>query len=120
MSCNDEFLSLLASFPSSAEIRELNLYLDSPSEIRSFFSSMKFDFERLQADIINTQISGPAPFWKTSFQSDTCTIFISDSFFDLHFSGELSFEFHYEEDSDLPSSLDLISLDVDISPRYLL
>lgn len=120
MSCNDEFLSLVASYPSSAEIREVNLFLDSPSEIRSFFSSMKFDFDRLSADIINTEISGPAPFWKTSIHSDTCTIFISDNFHDLHFSGELSFEFHYDEDSDLPSSLDLISLDVDISLRYIL
>ena len=118
MSCNDEFLSLVASYPSSAEIREVNLYLDSPSEIRSFFSSIKFDFDRLLSDILNREIDGRGQFWRTSSHSDICTLQITHTLHDLYFTGEFSFEFGYdEEDSDLPISVTPISFDVDFYCR---
>ena len=119
MTTNLQFLSLLNSYPSDAEIRELNLYLDSPEKIRSFFSSIKFDFDRLLSDILNCELSGHAPFWKTSSRSDICTICISHYYdTDLYFCGDLCFEFGYDEDvSDQATSVNLISFDADFSCR---
>ena len=118
MTTNLQFLSLLNSYPSDTEIRELNLYLDSPDKIRSFFSSIKFDFDRLISDILNCEISGHTPFWKTSSRSNICTICISHYYdSDLYFCGDLSFEFNYEDDSDEPASVNLISFDADFSCR---
>ena len=118
MTTNLQFLSLLNSYPSDAEIRELNLYLDSPEKIRSFFSSIKFDFDRLLSDILYCELNGHTPFWKTSPHSNTCTICISHYYdSDLYFCGDLCFEFNYEEDSDQPDGVNLISFDADFSCR---
>ena len=117
MTTNLQFLSLLNSYPSNVEIREVNLYLDSPDKIRSFFSSIKFDFERLLSDILYCERNGHTPFWKTS-RSGICTICISHYYNDdLYFCGDLCFEFNYKDDSDEPPFVNLISFDADFSCR---
>ena len=116
MSYNDQFLSLVSSYPSAAEIREVNLFLNSPDEIRSFFSSTTYDFDRLLSDILYCELSGHTPFWKTSSRSGICTMCISHPFHDLYFWGNLCFEFGYDN-SDVPTSVNLISFDADFSCR---
>ena len=119
MSSNISFLNLVSSYPSSAEIREVNLFLDSPEKIRSFFSSIKFDFERLLSDILNCELSGHTPLWRTSHRSNICTICISHTFdTDLYFCGDLCFEFAYnEEETDQATGVNLISFDADFTCR---
>ena len=115
MSSNISFLNLVSSYPSSAEIREVNLFLDSPEKIRSFFSSIKFDLDRLLDDILNCKLSGNVPFWRTSRRTNICSICISHTFNTaLDFCGDLSFEFAYDEEvSDKATGVNLISFDAD-------
>ena len=117
MSSNISFLNLVSSYPSSTEIREVNLFLDSPEKIRSFFSSIKFDFERLLSDILYCELNHHTPFWKTSYYSNICTIWISHRVDDLYFGGNLCFEFNYKENSDQPDDVNIISFDADFTCR---